>query len=204
MVITMHSNCLDTIGLYVLFFLVGNDLCWKRSKSKREGTAMVTNLMIFNWRDSMCGEGYIWRKHYYNTRKGKWRIAVIVNAGYGALDDSDDRKEMVDLEHGIYFHNLSVLYPESVSLLPEEVVRFYSGLKIVSRQIAHAMPNQTNTVIKLRGIQFSDCAIQEEAFTAAAIEWASGTFHFKLPDYKVVFDDLQGKYGRYVYDFSGI
>lgn len=56
-------------------------------------------------------------------------------------------------------------------------------------------------IIALRSIQFSDCYVQREGFTASAIQWASETFDFPMPIIETHFDRLKSQNGMYIFDF---
>lgn len=147
-------------------------------------------------------EDCIWESHHYKMMKGKWKIAIILEAGYGLFDSTISHHQIVCLEHGLYFRSMLLPYPQSCPLLPQELDCFCNGLKIVSKQILQSAPHLPNILITLRLVQFSDCDIQDEAFTAAAIEWASTAFGFEAPRYQVSFDASKGTNGLYVFDFS--
>ena len=90
-----------------------------------------------------------------------------------------------------------------------ELERFCDGLKMTANYIYPAVNIAEGSflLIDLRYIGFSICNIQEEAFTAAAIQWASEAFHFSMPHIEVYFDPERtedGWNGKYVYDFSDV
>lgn len=146
-------------------------------------------------------EDYIWKSYNYKVLKGKWGISILLEAGYVSLNRNVSKNKIICLENGVYFNSILQPYPESQSLLPQELHCFCNGLKVVAKQILKSTPHLPNVLIALRSIQFSDCNIQDEAFTAAAMEWASEVFQFETPNYQVFFDDSKGTYGRYVFDF---
>lgn len=149
-------------------------------------------------------EDCAWRNYGYKVGLGKWQIAILIEAGYRSLRDNEPNHEMIYLDHGVYFSNKLLPYPQSQPLLPQEMQFFCHGLKIVAKQISASLPRYPNSVIILRSALFSDCDRQDEAFTAAAIEWAGKTFQFEPPNYQVSFDSSQGEYGRYVFDFPEV
>lgn len=146
----------------------------------------------------------IWKRYNYKLMNGKLKIAIIMEAGYGSLNSNNLNSEIINLGSKLYFHSELRPYPESQTLLPKELHCFCNGLKIVTKQIVKSYSYFPNMLITLRSIQFSDCDIQEEAFTAAAIEWASEAFQFKVPNYQVSFDSTQGRSGMYLFDFTGV
>lgn len=86
-------------------------------------------------------------------------------------------------------------------MVEEEVLCYCEGLRIVSADILNVVQNRP-CVITLRSIHFLDCDIQNEAFTASAIQWASESFGFVMPEVKVTFDDTKSPFEKYIYDFS--
>lgn len=53
-------------------------------------------------------------------------------------------------------------------LTPDELSYFYNGLKMTNKYLYKFLPKDLYLIIALRNIQFSDCYIQIEGFTAAA------------------------------------
>ena len=148
-------------------------------------------------------EEYIWKKCNYKLMLGKWRIAIMLEAGYQILQSAEPKDGCTKLTDRICFQNMLLPYPSSQPLTVEELDYFCRGLKRVSDRIENAFPEASCLMIALRAIQFSDCDIQSEAFTASAIQWASETFQFPLPDIRVHFDDSKGRNGMYGFDFYG-
>lgn len=143
-------------------------------------------------------DDYIWKNHCYKVMKWKWGIAILLEAGYVPLSSHVSGNNLICLENRVYFNSMLKPWPESQPLTPEELHCFCNGLKIVARQILKSTPYVPDILITLRSVQFSDCDIQDEAFTAAAIGWASEVFQFEAPKYQVSFDDSKNKY---VFDF---
>lgn len=151
-------------------------------------------------------EDYIWKSYRYKIFIKKWEIIIIFEAGYRMLNENVSTDEIICLGNGVYFNSVLRPYPESQQLLPQdsELCYFCNGLKIVAEQILKSTPNLSNILITLRSVQFLDCNIQDEAFTVAAIEWASEVFQFETPKYQVSFDDSKGANGMYLFDFTGL
>lgn len=149
-------------------------------------------------------EEYIWKKCNYKLMLGKWKIGIMLEAGYQVLQSAEEREGCTKLTDRIYFQSMLLPYPSSQPLTAEELDDFCRGLKRVSDQIENAFPEDSCLKIALRSIQFSDCDIQNEAFTASAIQWASETFQFPMPDIRVHFDDSKGRNGMYRFDFYGV
>ena len=74
---------------------------------------------------------------------------------------------------------------------------FCHGLKLISNQLAKLLQKDSYLKIALRVIQFEDCNIQNEAFTASAIQWSSETFKFPMPYIGVYFIETEGQNGIY-------
>ncbi len=86
----------------------------------------------------------------------------------------------------------------------EELQYFYNGLKLVNKYISAFIENNFSLLIVLRCIKFSDCNIQNEAFTACSILLASEIFGFPMPNIITYFDSSRSRYGEYVFDFSDV
>lgn len=142
---------------------------------------------------------YIWAKSNYKTRKGKWRIAILLEAGYQMVSTAENESQYLKLADRIYFHSMLLPYPQSQPLNEKEMTCFCDGLKMVSKYISAFVPEDSSLIIALRQICFSDCDIQNEGFTACAIQWASETFRFPMPNITTYFDEASWKY---IYDFS--
>ena len=147
---------------------------------------------------------YIWRKSNYKIMTGKWGIAILLEAGYQMASLAKNNSQYIKLTDQIYFHSMLLPYPESETLLAEELVFFYNGLRLISKYISTCIPEDSSLIIALRQIQFSDCNIQNEAFTACAIQWASETFQFPMPNITAYFDEGKSSHGMYVYNFSDV
>lgn len=152
---------------------------------------------------------YLWHKSNYKMMKGKWKIGILLEAGYRTASDVTDLGQCIKLAERIYFQSMDLPYPQSQPLSDREQECFCEGLKMISKYIypTISIPENTSLLIALRCIQFSVCDIQEEAFTAAAIQWASEVFQFPMPNIEVYFDPERtedGWYGKYVYDFSAV
>ena len=130
-------------------------------------------------------EEYIWKKCNYKLMLGKWKIGIMLEAGYQVLPAVEPKDGCTKLTDRIFFQNMLSPYPSSQPLTAEEFDDFCRGLKRVSDQIENAFPKDSCLKIALRAIQFSDCDIQNEAFTASAIQWASEIFQFPMPDIRV-------------------
>lgn len=133
---------------------------------------------------------------------GKWKIGILLEAGYQILESLENKEGCVKLTDRICFQNMLYPYPRSQSLTHEELEYFCCGLKLMGEQIEKSLQKDSCLKIALRSIQFTDCDIQKEAFTASAIQWSSETFHFPMPHISVEFDDSKGRNGMYLFDFS--
>lgn len=145
----------------------------------------------------------IWKKSSYNCFISKWGIAIILEAGYKILSDIEDQDNYLKLSDHIYFYLSLLPYPTSQTLTAEELKYFCKGLKLVSNRILETLQSNSCLIV-LRSIEFSECSIQNEGFTACAIQWASVTFGFPMPPINVRFDSLKKPYGKYIFDFSQI
>ena len=147
-------------------------------------------------------EKFIWTKSNYKLMLGKWKIGIILEAGYQLLKSVENKESCVKLTDQIYFQNMLFPYPYSQPLTNEELECFCRGLKLISNQIENLLQKDSSLKIALRVIQFEDCNIQNEAFTASAIQWASEKFKFPMPQINVYFNDSKGQNGIYLFDFS--
>lgn len=116
-------------------------------------------------------EKFIWTKSNYKLMLGKWKIGIILEAGYQLLKSVENKESCVKLTDQIYFQNMLFPYPYSQPLTNEELECFCRGLKLISNQIENLLQKDSSLKIALRVIQFEDCNIQNEAFTASAIQW---------------------------------
>lgn len=144
----------------------------------------------------------IWKKSNYKLMTGKWKIGILLEAGYEILEAIDREADYIKLGDRIYFHAGPLANHSSQMLLPEETKYFCEGLRMVSKSFNHVLCDNSCLSIAIQDIQFSDCAIQNEAFTACAIQWASEVFQFPMPDIPVVFNPSQGISEVYSFDFS--
>lgn len=146
----------------------------------------------------------IWRKTNYKLMSGKWKIGILLEAGYEVLETIGNEADYIELGERIYFHRVPLTNCSCQMLLPEEMEYFCEGLKLISERLNQRLSHNICLSIALHEIQFSDCDIQKEAFIACAIQWASEAFQFPMPNIPVVFDASQGINGRYCFDFSKI
>lgn len=146
---------------------------------------------------------FIWKKSSYKIFKSKWGIAIVLEAGYRILSDIEGKDNYRKLSENLYFDSLLQSYPISQPLTAEELNYFCNGLKLVNKQILETLPNHL-CLIALRSIEFSDCYIQNDGFTACAIQWASEAFGFSMPTIHVWFHRLKTPCGEYIFDFSHI
>lgn len=123
----------------------------------------------------------------------------MLEAGYKVLPDMEAHD--TEISEKIYFHSALLPWPDSQSLTAEELDCFCKGLRLVRNQIQETVRNRP-CLITLRSIRFSDCNIQNDAFTACAIQWASEAFGFPMPVVNVSFDALEVPCGKYIFDFS--
>ena len=156
---------------------------------------------------------YLWQKSNYKLMKGKWGIAILLEAGYRVVSDMTDLGQYRRLAERIYFQSTTIPYPQpqcSQTMRDSELERFCDGLKMAAKYIYSAIniAEDVFLLINLRYIDFSICNVQEEAFMAAAIQWASEAFHFPMPNIKVYFDptgSVEGMHnGGYVFDFLDV
>ena len=66
---------------------------------------------------------------------GKWKIAIILEAGYQILKLVENEESCVKLTDQIYFQSMLFPYPYSQPLTAEELECFCYGLKLISSQI---------------------------------------------------------------------
>lgn len=142
---------------------------------------------------------YIWTKSNYKTRKGKWGIAILLEAGYQLVSLIENESQYLKLADRIYFYSMLLPYPQSQPMTEKELEYFCDGLRMVNKYISASVPKDSSLIIALREICFSDCYIQNEGFTACAIQWASETFQFPMPNITTYFDEASW---RHIYDFS--
>lgn len=143
----------------------------------------------------------IWKESRYKLFIKRWGIVIIVEAGYQKLPDAENQNNYIRITDHLYFFSDLLPYPDSQQLVAEEQICFCNGLRYVCDQILESLQN-VPCLITLRSAHFLDCDIQDEAFTACAIQWASETFGFPMPEINVWFDSDQPPCGKYVFDFS--
>lgn len=117
------------------------------------------------------------------------------------VSPAENESQYLKLADQIYFHSMLLPYPQSQPLTEKELVYFCDGLRMVSKYISASVPKGFSLIIALREIHFSDCDIQNEGFTACAIQWASETFQFPMPNITTYFDEASW---RHIYDFSSV
>ena len=147
-------------------------------------------------------QDFQWKKSNYKQMNGKWKIGVLLEAGYRECEVIEMNAKGIKLTDRIYFQNMLSPYPKSEQLLPQELKCWCKGIELVSEEIERCL-TMPYIMITLRNIQYSDCNIQNEAFTAAAIQWASEIFEFSMPEIRVYFDEnINFPYGQYIYEFN--
>ena len=122
--------------------------------------------LVYNMND------FVYKKSWYKLFISSWEIAIILEAGYKELCGSDNVSDYIKISDYVYFSSSCLPYPNSINLNAEELDCFCKGLKLVSAQIFDVIQNKPY-LIHLKSILFSDCNIQNDAFTASAIQWAS-------------------------------
>lgn len=147
---------------------------------------------------------YTWTKSKYILFQSQWGIVIWLEAGWQIVSGIEDNSNYTKLTDRIYFQPMFLPYPDSLKLTADELQHFCDGLKMISKYLYKLKQEDSYLIIALRSIRFSDCNAQIEGFTAAAIHWASETFHFPMPTIKVYFDRLKSPCGRYVFDFSSV
>lgn len=145
----------------------------------------------------------IGKKSWYKLFISKWEIAIILEAEYRELYENENKSVYMKIGENLYFASSCLPYPNSNTLNAEELECFCKGLKLVSAQIIDNMQSRP-CLIKLNSIIFSDCNIQNDAFTASAIQWASEAFGFSMPTINIWFDNTKKPCGKYTFDFSNI
>lgn len=146
-------------------------------------------------------ENIIWKKSQYRLYKGRWGISILLEAGYQLLPNIGNATKYMKITDQIYFYPSLLPYPDSDPLISEEQICFCNGLKLISKYLLEFLQDNF-CLITLRYIQFSQCDVQNEGFTACAIQWASETFNFPMPTIDVYFDRSTPPCGKYVFDFS--
>ncbi len=149
----------------------------------------------------------IWSKSRYKLFISRWGIVVNLEAGYKILSHTALENEMKNKENcikitdGLYVCFDLAPYPDSQQLTAEEQKFVCDGLRLVGSQILASLQNRC-CLITMRSFQFSDCDIQDETFTASAIQWAGEAFGFPVPEIPVRFEWEQPPCGKYIFDFS--
>ena len=64
-------------------------------------------------------EKFIWTKSNYKLMLGKWKIGIILEAGYQLLKSVENKESCVKLTDQIYFQNMLFPYPYSQPLTNE-------------------------------------------------------------------------------------
>lgn len=146
---------------------------------------------------------FIWKKSRYKLFISRWEIAIVLDAGYKVLSNVDDINKYIKISENVFFYSSLLTYPDSQTLTAKELKCFCKGFYLVNNQIKDSLQNN-RCLITLRSIQFSDCNIQNDGFTACAIQWASESFGFPMPVMNVKFDCLEPPNGKYIFDFSSI
>lgn len=146
---------------------------------------------------------FIWKKSRYRLFISQWQIAIGLEAGYKILSYIDDKDSYIKISENVFFCSSLLPYPDSQPLIAEEMECFCKGLKLANDRIVKSLQNNL-CLITLLSIQFSDCDIQNDGFTACAIQWTSETFGFSMPVINVKFDCLEPPYRKYIFDFSCI
>lgn len=152
-------------------------------------------------------EKYIWKKTNYKLIKASWGIGILLEAGYQIVPAITEPNQYIKITDQIYFlQSLILSYPESETMDIEEINCFCHGLKLASKYISSSIniPENSFLIIAINWIQFSLCNVQNEGFTALAIQWASEMFHFPMPTIDAYFDSLKGYNGMYVFDFRSV
>lgn len=145
-------------------------------------------------------------KFYYKEMSGKLKIGIVLESGYKEYGLTADMQNCIHITDRIYFENALLTYPASQQMTQEEIDCFVEGIRLVSDRIEKVL-SKDKVLISLYSIHFSDCDIQKESFTAAAIQWASEIFDFPMVKVPVKWvtakeSDSNAVLGHYKYDFS--
>ena len=125
-------------------------------------------------------EDYTWQKSKYTLLKGRWGIAIWIEAGYLMTFDINDKGKFIEISDHIYFESLLPSSSDNIRLYADELPYFCDGLKMASKYLYEFLPEGMHLIIALRSIQFSECYVQIEGFTACAMQWASEACGFSM------------------------
>ena len=147
-------------------------------------------------------------KSCYKEMSGKLKIGIVLEAGYKKCEFAKDMQNCMRITDRIYFENALSPYPASQQMTKEEMECFVEGVRLVSDRIEEVLL-EDKVLISLYNIHFSDCDIQKEAFTVAAMQWASEIFDFPMVEVPVRWvtveeSDSKSISGYYEYKFSEI
>jgi hypothetical protein len=154
--------------------------------------------------DMVRAKDYTWQKSRYTLLKGRWGIAIWIEAGYLMTSEIEDKNNYTEISDHIYFESMIPSSSDNIQLYADELLYFCSGLKMISRHFHEFLPEGMYLIIALRNIEFSECYVQIEGFTACAIQWASEAFHFSMPKIEAYFDESKAPNGQYIFDFSSV
>lgn len=99
---------------------------------------------------------YIWHKSNYKMMKGKWKIAILLEAGYREVSDVADLRQYRRLVDRIYFQSSMIPYPKpqySQTMLDSELEHFCDGLKMTAKYICSVI-NVAEDVILLINLRY--------------------------------------------------
>ena len=147
-------------------------------------------------------------KSCYKEMSGKRKIGILLEAGYKECESAMDMQNFMRITDRIYFENALFPYPASQQMTKEEMECFVEGVRLVSDRIEEVLLKD-RVLISLYNIHFSDCDIQKETFTMAAMQWSSEIFDFpmvKVPVKWVTAEESDSKaiLGHYEYKFGEI
>lgn len=147
-------------------------------------------------------------KSCYKEMSGKLKIGIVLEAGYKKCEFAKDMQNCMRITDRIYFENALSPYPTSQQMTKEEMECFVEGVRLVSDRIEEVLLKD-KVLISLYNIHFSDCDIQKEAFTVAAMQWSSEIFDFPMVEVPVKWvtveeRDSKSISGYYEYKFSEI
>ena len=120
-------------------------------------------------------------------------MGVILEAGYQTVSNRPVDKT-IKITEKIYFKPMLLPYPKSEFLDDEEIKYFCAGLRLISKSLSEEVQEGFYLWIGLQSISFSECYIQIEDFTGAALLWASETFNIPIPDVDVYSDSWKGEF----------
>lgn len=204
----------------------GNRVCFKEGMSislysdnredsyiLAEGTVIKYDLQNFpSWKQvKWCCRFEIiglLNKSCYKEMSGKLKIAILLEAGYKVCKCTIDMQSCIRITDRIYFEYALLPYPASQQMTKEEIECFVEGVRLVSDRIEEVLL-EDKVLISLCNIHFSDCDIQKEAFTVAAMQWSSENFDFPIVEVPVKWvtaeeSNSNAILGHYEYKFSDI